>query len=784
MPRRPGRQGLAARIIDQASESKAIYVRPADGAPERGLEGSASLDVAGRHWTLTLSATSQFLAARSSGNANLLLSTSLLVTLLLGLCLYGGMVYTARVEQRVVRRTAELSLQVSERKRAEAAARVAEGKYRSIFENSVEGIFQTSLSGCYLNANRSLAAIYGYGSPEQLITALPNIADQLYVQSGRRNDFIRLVQRDGVVSEFESQVRRSDGKIIWICENARAVRGQNGEVLFYEGTVVDISARKEAEESLRAARAELEMRVEERTRELALSNQALQEEIAVRQQAEESAAAANRAKSNFLARMSHEIRTPMNAILGYAQILQRDRSLSERQRSAIDTIMASGRHLLGVIDDVLDLSKIEAGHAELQPANFNLAAMLEDVVRMLRARAAEKGLALQANLPPECQAVVCADERKLRQVLVNLLGNALKFTSKGLVELRVFRKADHAFCFEVIDSGAGIDPMAHSLIFEPFRQGAAGRSGGGTGLGLAIAKHYVELMGGTLELESAPGKGSRFYFSLCLKQLELAESASSEASWERTKLAPGQSVRALVVDDLNENRDVLARMLDEIGCTVVTAADGRSALAIAAQQPFDIAFIDMLMPDLEGGEVAAQMRHAVTGGASADCKCIAVTASAFAHERARWLASGFDDVIAKPILFQQVFQSLVTSLDVALVDQFCDSPPRSKTAGALLYLGETRALSKALRERIVAAAQVYSVTGLKRCIDDAEREAPAALELCRQLRRLLHDYDMERVIQLIGGDSKAQRLTRRREQIADGALHGQCCDWCCNRFPG
>ena len=154
----------------------------------------------------------------------------------------------------------------------EDAAKLAEAKYRSIFENSVEGIFQTSLSGHYLNANKALAGIYGYDSPEQLIASLPNIADQLYVQEGRRDDFIRLVQRKGVVSEFESQVRRHDGKVIWISENARAVRGEGGEVLFYEGTVVDITARKEAEESLRTARADLETRVQERTRELARAN--------------------------------------------------------------------------------------------------------------------------------------------------------------------------------------------------------------------------------------------------------------------------------------------------------------------------------------------------------------------------------------------------------------------------------------------------------------------------------------------------------------------------------
>ena len=214
--------------------------------------------------------------------------------------------------------------------------------------------------------------------------------------------------------------------------------------------------------------------------------------------------------------MSHEIRTPMNAILGYAQLLQRDRSLSERQRSAIDTIMGSGRHLLGVIDDVLDLSKIEAGHAELQCSDFQLSTMLDEVTGMLRARAAEKGIRLELTASEACQRVVHADERKLRQVLINLLGNAVKFTERGSVELRVSRQPDHCFRFEVIDTGVGIDASAQTEIFEPFRQASAGRIGGGTGLGLAIAKHHVELMGGTLALASSPGAGSQFYFTLRL----------------------------------------------------------------------------------------------------------------------------------------------------------------------------------------------------------------------------------------------------------------------------
>ncbi len=599
---------------------------------------------------------------------------------------------------------------------------------------------------------------------------LPNIGDQLYVRSGRRDDFIKTVRRRGVVSEFESQVRRRDGKVIWISENARAVRGEGGEVLFYEGTVVDITARKEAEESLRRAQAELETRVLERTRELALSNQALQAEISVRQQAEECAAAANRAKSNFLARMSHEIRTPMNAILGYAQLLQRDRTLSERQRSAIETIMASGRHLLGVIDDVLDLSKIEAGRAELQAGDFDLLSMLNDVAGMLRARAVEKGLKLRVDINPKGHALVRADERKLRQVLINLLANAVKFTDSGSVELRVRRLADHHFRFEVIDTGAGIDPEAQSLIFEPFRQGTAGRSGGGTGLGLAIAKHHVELMGGELCLASSPGAGSSFYFTLRLApSLDLAEATvESEPAWQLAAPLPdGRNIRALVVDDLPENRSVLAGLLEEIGCAVETAAGGRQALQMAAAERFDIVFVDILMNDMQGLEVAARLRDPAAGGASAGAKRVAVTAAAFAHEQERWLASGFDDVISKPVLRRRVYLSLSALLGAEFEmasDLAATGVDPASRAGASEAGADSTGLPLSMRDRIVAAAEIYSVTSLKRCIDDAEREIPAARNLCRRLRRLMHDYDMEQVIQEMGG---------RRATVEDAPASGQ-----------
>jgi PAS domain S-box-containing protein len=669
---------------------------------------------------------------------------------------------TARVERRVLDRTAELSREISERKRAEEAARIAEAKFRSIVENTVEGIFQTSLGGRYLSANAALARIYGYDSPEKLIACLPNIADQLYVQPGRRNDFIRMVQRDGVVSGFESQVRRQDGTVIWISENARAVRGPTSEVLYYEGTVIDITARKVAEESLRRARAELETRVRERTAELALSNQKLQQEIAVRQRAQEEAAAANSAKSDFLTRMSHEIRTPMNAILGYAQILQRDATLGKKHRDCINTVMTSGQHLLELIDDVLDLSKIEAGHVEIEPANFDLGLLIQEVMDLFRARCSQRRIQLRSDVADTARVQVRGDERKLRQVLVNLVGNAVKFTDEGSVTLRAWREDNDLYRFEVIDTGAGIPPEQMPLVFEPFRQTSAGRTRGGTGLGLPIARQQVEVMGGQLSVASTPGEGSRFYFAIRLPASERpAAAAESGSAWnhELLRLAPRSCVRALVVDDLEENRTVLAELLRGIGCKVATAPSGQEALRMAAGQSFDVALIDILMPGVDGIETAMRLR-------GTKMKLIAVTASAFVHEQKRWRAAGFDDVIVKPVLARRLCLSLSTLPNVEFLRD-PDQPVAASQAVAMEPPGccEEIGLPEELRGRMLAAAEVHGITTLKECLDHAQQISPQTRGLCDQLRRSLYDYDMQRFIRLLTSASRGPTAQQHEGEL-------------------
>jgi len=297
---------------------------------------------------------------------------------------------------------AQIDSAIQAREQAFEATRQATEKYRSIFENAVEGIFQTTLAGNYLSANPALVRIYGYESPEHLIAGLCNISRQLYVDPQRRRQFQEALETQDTVLNFESQVYRSDGEIIWISENARVVRDQQGQPWYYEGTVIDITDR--------------------------MAGDRLQRE-------KEAAEAANQAKSSFLARMSHEVRTPLNGVIGMLELLG-GTSLDARQERYAKIARSSADLLLGQINDVLDLSKIEAGKLELEHILFDLPLLMEDAAEMFVARATDKGLELSCHVQPGLPATVIGDPERIRQVLINLVNNALKFTERGEVALR------------------------------------------------------------------------------------------------------------------------------------------------------------------------------------------------------------------------------------------------------------------------------------------------------------------------------------------------------------
>jgi len=367
------------------------------------------------------------------------------------------------------------------------------------------------------------------------------------------------------------------------------------------------------------------------------------------QQANRRLEEANSAKRDFLSNMSHELRTPLNAVLGYAQLLKREPGLSERQAHGLNTIEQSGQHLLSLISDLLDLTKIEAGKLELHPETLHLATFLEVVGDIIHVRAEEKGLAFVQAPAPDLP-VVMADAQRLRQILLNLLGNAVKFTDHGQVSLSVgilpATGNTPRLRFEVQDSGVGIASEQQGIIFQPFEQvGDKRRRAGGTGLGLSISRRLVHLMGGEIQVDSRPGEGSRFWFELELplaaEDVALAGPCSANVSGYH---GPRKSV--LVVDDTTANRSLLVDLLRPLGFAVSEAVNGQEALQQAQLAVPDLVLTDLVMPVMGGVELIRSLRR--TPGRE-QLPIIVVSASATEQDQADSRVAGANAFLLKPI---------------------------------------------------------------------------------------------------------------------------------------
>jgi signal transduction histidine kinase/CheY-like chemotaxis protein len=469
---------------------------------------------------------------------------------------------------------------------------------------------------------------------------------------------------------------------------------------------------------------------------IASANTALQTEVAERKRAEEAAAAANRAKSDFLASLSHEIRTPLNSILGYTQILERDPDLPLRQRDAVGALANSGRHLLGLLNSILDLSKIEAGRMEVERGVFDLIALTEGIVEMFKPRCAEKHLSLRASLPPGGPRPVVGDEGKLRQILINLIGNAVKFTPRGEIIVGLSPLDDEQWRFEVIDTGIGLEPAERAGLFAPFHQTLAGRRLGGTGLGLAIARRHVELLGGRIEVQSEPHVGTRFHFALTLPAAVLHPSFADRPL---PHLAAGVRVRALVVDDNRDNRFILARLLSDLGCITASAATAASARDIVAQETPDILFIDVLLGETTGPAVLAALR---ADGLPVSVPAVYHTAALLGPADREALQSDGGGLLVKPFRAED----LCTCLQRIPGVRFDDAPA---DAGPLPLDLDDIVLPEDLCTRMSVAAELHSTTVLKACLEELRQLGGPAVPLADHLRRLLRAYDLTAIARLL-----------------------------------
>ncbi len=500
-----------------------------------------------------------------------------------------------------------------------------ESTYRSIVEHAIEGIFQTTPDGKYLLANPALASIYGYSSTDELKGNVKEIARQLYVEPDRRGEFVRLMNENDSVWAFESPIYRKDGSIIWISENVRVIRDTTGEVLYYEGTVEDITARKRAEEELRRAK--------------------------------EAAEEASRSKSQFLANMSHELRTPLNAIIGYSELMREEAEELELASFIRDLgkIEAAGKHLLGLINGVLDIAKIEAGKMDLHAETFDVAHMIEDVAATV-APVVEKNGNHFRIVAGQNLGSMHTDLTKVRQSLFNLLGNAGKFTKDGSVHLEADRVAEDGLdwvIFRVRDTGVGMTPEQAKKVFDAFTQADASttRKFGGTGLGLAITREFSRMIGGEATVESELGSGSVFTLRvpaiLPTREPEVREDAIiAEESIEDE--ADGGAVfegrpQVLLIDDDPTVHDLVRRFLQKEGFHVVGAQNGPEGLEIARQMRPSIIVLDVMMPAMDGWSVLTKLKG------DPELSAIPVVMLTMVNNREMGFSLGVDDYMLKPI---------------------------------------------------------------------------------------------------------------------------------------
>jgi PAS domain S-box-containing protein len=525
-------------------------------------------------------------------------------------------------------------LDMTDRKRAEEELRQSAQTFRTLIEAAPVGITMSDQHGRRVEANDAFCALSGYARDELIGEEVAEIYDA--EQREELMASLRTRRALGVDERQEYTLITKGGKRRTILATGTTVQGSDGQphrLVF----VVDITERQQMEEALRQANADLEQ-----------ANAHLEQ--------------ANRAKSAFLATMSHEIRTPMNGVIGLTSLLL-GTPLTSQQREYVSAIHASGDALLTLIGDILDLAKIEAGQLTLERQPLDLRHLVQEVVTVFRAPARTMGLRLDAHVDPAVPPALEGDSLRLRQVLLNLAGNALKFTDQGAVHLRVAlieeSATDVLVRLEVRDTGIGIAPEVQEHLFAPFTQADSSttRRYGGTGLGLAIAKQLMALMGGEIGVESTPGAGSTFWVTLRLARGRAAEDGhAARATIDEVEAKPaGRRGRILVAEDNAINQLVVVRQLESLGYEVQTVETGRQAVEAVQQGQYDLVLMDLHMPEMDGFAATAAIRQQErAAGQERRLPIVALTADALAGDAEKSLAVGMDDHLSKPLTVERL----------------------------------------------------------------------------------------------------------------------------------
>ncbi len=550
----------------------------------------------------------------------------------------------------------ELEIQNETLRQRQAELQLEHDRYVDLYDFAPVGYLSLTTEGMIKEVNLTSVKLLGISRGDLLHRNFVNLVTAH--EQPRWAGLLTRLQAGAETGNLELMLSRSDGTDFPVQLDCQRRPSRGGDPVL-RISLSDISARKQAELEVRELNAHLEERVRERTAELEASNRLLTE-------ARIRAEAANVAKSAFLANMSHEIRTPMNGIIGMASILRRE-GITAQQSRRLDVIDASAQHLLAVINDVLDLSKIEAGKLTLERAPVVVADLLGKVCAIVAERARSHDIELLVEAEPLPYHLE-GDPTRLEQALLNYLGNAIKFTDKGTVTLRCSpeKETDKSVLlrFEVRDTGIGITPEAMSRLFGAFEQAdnSLSRQYGGTGLGLAITKRLAELMGGAVGAASTPGMGSRFWFTAKLNKLDvhgatpepLPPPADNQAEAVLRQHYYGHHI--LVVDDEPINREVTVLQLQGAELVADTAADGAQALAMASKTPYAAILMDMQMPNIDGLEATRRIRQLRN---HLNTPIIAMTANAFAEDKALCMQAGMNEVLIKPIRPEELFSTLL-----------------------------------------------------------------------------------------------------------------------------
>ncbi len=571
-------------------------------------------------------------------------------------------IFYEKQEHCIQERTAELqdkneklAIELTERKRAERNIALLSFALNKVSQSAF--LISENARFCFVN-DESCRAL-GYSHNELLGLGVADVDPDFPLS--RWLDHWRDLKANGSLS-FEGRHKTKNGRIFPVEINANYLEFDN--IGYNLALVRDITERKRTEEELRRYREHLEELVETRTKELSESNRQLQI-------AKEQAESANYAKSRFLANMSHELRTPLNAILGYAQIFKRDMTLNDHQRAGIDIIKNSGEHLLTLISDILDLSRIEAHKIEIHPSDVNISDFLTTIEDIIRIKAESKKLTFTINKSPELPAGIITDETRLRQIVLNLLGNAIKFTETGQVIFTLsvlsYQKEDAVkkqpeLCtirFEVKDTGFGIPADQLEKIFVPFEQVSTMPIREGTGLGLSISRQLIHLMGGEIHIKSIVSHGSTFWFDLTFSVVEIGISRKPVQRIATAYKGPRKKI--LIVDDRPTNRSMLIEWLTPLDFKVEEAQNGSEAITKAKEMHPHLIMMDLLMPGLNGYQATKAIREIPE---ISNIVIIAMSASAYNVTREQCIDWGFDDFISKPIDLEEMVQLMETYLHI------------------------------------------------------------------------------------------------------------------------